>query len=175
SSVLSIRKDELSPENTYVEMVYENGNHCELTGKSRSAVVQFRCAQQEKVTVLESYREDEVCHYIVEVTTPWVCTHPDFVVPKPPSHEIVCFPFQKSHFVATKKSASSTTEALNIAKLATVLQRQAQQDTLTKIIHRVIQDDQAAWTNTPQVVTSQTDTSHFHNPDTTVPTSKQEL
>ncbi|ETO08048.1 hypothetical protein RFI_29343 [Reticulomyxa filosa] len=150
SSVLSIRKDELSPENTYVEM-------------------------QEKVTILESYREDELCHYIAEVTTPRVCTHPDFVVPKSPSHEIVCFPLQKSHFVATKKSAYSTTAALNAVKLATVLQRQAQQDTITKIIHRVIQDDQAAWTNTPQVVTSQTDTSHFHNPDTTVPTSKQEL
>ncbi|KAK7041536.1 hypothetical protein SK128_025009, partial [Halocaridina rubra] len=64
------------PENNkYIKMKYTNGQAC-WNGPTRSADVQLSCGTDTKLT---SVTEPSRCEYLFVMTTPAVCSKPDYI------------------------------------------------------------------------------------------------
>lgn len=86
----------------YVSHVMSDGDNCLLTGAKRSAEVRFTCWPQGGVersgsgsgglsdTVVLSVREFPTCNYVVVMSSPLLCKHPDFAPPPENTFLIDC-------------------------------------------------------------------------------------
>ena len=136
-----IVKNENNPQRTYAEMIYDSGDKCDITGEQRSAKIQFRCAIQDKSTNMVSFREDPSCHYIVEIETPLLCKHNDFEIPKPPTHEIICYPYNDKELWIDnqnknkiKPSNNDNLNEFNAHSMKAVVDEQIKEDNFLKLL-----------------------------------------
>lgn len=62
----------------YISHRFSEGGSCVMTGASRSAEVRFTCLRNAADNMIASVKEFPTCNYIITVSTPLLCKHPEF-------------------------------------------------------------------------------------------------
>ncbi|XP_052756040.1 endoplasmic reticulum lectin 1 isoform X2 [Galleria mellonella] len=75
----------------YVEMVFDEGTVCDLSGKPRLTRVLYVCYAHGKHEVY-SFKETSTCEYEIIILSPLLCEHPQFKPKDVSENSIDCFP-----------------------------------------------------------------------------------
>eukprot|EP00210_Caulerpa_lentillifera_P007988 g7627.t1 len=64
----------------YVRQLYTNGDVCDQTEEPRTTEVRFFCDEQSQwsASAITGIEEGPTCHYVVSVSSPLLCKHPEF-------------------------------------------------------------------------------------------------
>eukprot|EP00891_Asterochloris_glomerata_P005197 jgi/Astpho2/5197/Aster-04777 len=77
----------------YISQMYTGGERCEIdgseAGRQRSTEVRFMCSEDAKESIT-AIMEPSTCNYLLTVTTPRLCKHPEFRIQAGPVGFIVC-------------------------------------------------------------------------------------
>ncbi|KXZ45720.1 hypothetical protein GPECTOR_51g706 [Gonium pectorale] len=92
----------------YVSHVFGDGADCVMTGGPRSAEVRFTCMPDTSENAIVSIREFPTCNYVMTVSTPFLCNHPDFKPPPENRIHTVCEPLEET--AANKAAAAAADE-----------------------------------------------------------------
>lgn len=77
-------------EESYLGIIYRNGDPCDLTGESRQTEIRFRCNEDTQISRIASIAEVATCQYMLIVETDSLCSHPAFSLKSPNTHIIKC-------------------------------------------------------------------------------------
>jgi len=91
-----VRKDE--QDITFYSKIYENGTGCDKNNKTRQTEVRFFCSKDSVAPLLQDVKEPATCHYVLNVMTPLLCSHPLFAIKEPPVEHIQCSPLPGQNF-----------------------------------------------------------------------------
>ena len=74
----------------YFSQEYRDGTVCDVTGEARSTEVRFQCSPNTQDQIL-FLKETTTCKYLMVISTPRLCHHPDFKTAETAAYPIQCY------------------------------------------------------------------------------------
>jgi len=75
----------------YYSEIYSEGSTCDITGSKRTTEMRFYCSSEAN-TIITDIKEPFSCQYIVSISTPYLCKHPDYRPKREKTQVIYCSP-----------------------------------------------------------------------------------